>query len=149
MFYEMFGIVLIVGIISVGIYGLFELFVRKKERMLLIEKMCDKPIIPECEGKLRLPNYGSMNFSFSALKFGFLLLGMGLGLLVGYLIAFKQIPGYGYAGWDDTRHLREVVATIYCSCLLLFGGLGLVAAFVVEIALKKTEAKKSKDNRIE
>ena len=33
---------LIVGIVCAGIYGLFELFVRKKERLAIIEKIGDK-----------------------------------------------------------------------------------------------------------
>ena len=150
MFSTFFTPVLIVGIICAGIYGLFELFVRKKERMMLIDKLCDKPLHPEWLGKLRLPSYGGVNFSFSALKVGLLLLGMGLGLLVGYLIAFDQIPGYGRTGWNDRNwHLQEVVNIVYGSCLLLFGGLGLVTAFVIELVLKKKEGNKNDGNSME
>ena len=51
----------IMAIITLGIYKLFELFVCKKERLMLIEKMGDK-YVPDaaCMPKL----YG--NFSFSA-----------------------------------------------------------------------------------
>ena len=71
----------IMAIITLGIYKLFELFVCKKERLMLIEKMGDK-YVPDvaCMPKL----YG--NFSFSALKLGCLLVGMGLGLLIGFVI---------------------------------------------------------------
>ena len=53
----------IMAIITLGIYKLFELFVCKKERLMLIEKMGDK-YVPDvaCMPKL----YG--NFSFSAFK---------------------------------------------------------------------------------
>ena len=79
----------IMAIITLGIYKLFELFVCKKERLMLIEKMGDK-YVPDvaCMPKL----YG--NFSFSALKLGCLLVGMGLGLLIGFVICTSAIPGY-------------------------------------------------------
>ena len=62
----------IMAIITVGIYKLFELFVCKKERLMLIEKMGDK-YEPDVAS---IPRFHS-NYSFSALKIGCLLLGMG------------------------------------------------------------------------
>ena len=70
----------IMAIITVGIYKLFELFVCKKERLMLIEKMGDK-YEPDVAS---IPRFHS-NYSFSALKIGCLLLGMGLGLLIGLI----------------------------------------------------------------
>ena len=53
---------LVVGIICAGIYGLFELFVRKKERLAIIEKISNNLDASAFEGKppldilLRLPS---------------------------------------------------------------------------------------------
>ena len=80
------------GIFVLGFYKLFELFVCKKERLLIIEKMGEK-FTPEMLGnKINLSSVG--NASFSALKFGCLFVGLGLGLLVAYLICTTTLEGY-------------------------------------------------------
>ena len=78
-------------IICAGIYGLFELFVRRNERMAIIEKIGDKLDASAFEGKLGLPSYAK-KFSFSSLKAGLLLAGVGLGLLIGFIINVNTIP---------------------------------------------------------
>ncbi|KAA6305525.1 hypothetical protein EZS27_042822, partial [termite gut metagenome] len=76
---------LIVGIIALCIYKLFELFVCKRERLSIIEKLGDKLTLPVELNKLSLPDYShSRPFSFGALKAGCLLMGIGLGLFVGF-----------------------------------------------------------------
>lgn len=123
----------IMAIITLGIYKLFELFVCRKERLLIIEKMGDK-LTPELlSRKINLSSVG--NVSFSALKFGSLLVGMGLGLLVGYLICGASIPGY-VGGAKDLWHYRDLTALIYGGSVLLFGGLGLIISFIVELKTK-------------
>ena len=82
----------ILAIITLGIYKLFELFVCKKERLTIIEKMGEKFTPDMLEHKINFSSTG--NFSFSALKLGCLLTGMGLGLLVGYVICAATINGY-------------------------------------------------------
>ena len=75
---------IVVGIITLGIYKLFELFVGKKERLTMIEKLGDKLDPSMLGNRLSLPLpvgtpfMSSSPISFSALKFGCLLLGMGL-----------------------------------------------------------------------
>ena len=76
---------LIIGIICAGIYGLFELFVRKKERLAIIEKIGDKLDPSAFDAKIGLPRL-STNFSFSSLKAGCLLVGVGLGILFGFFL---------------------------------------------------------------
>lgn len=120
----------IMAIITVGIYKLFELFVCKKERLMLIEKMGDK--YPDMTYKPK--NYGS--YSFSALKIGCLLLGMGLGLLIGFVICASTL--HGYLDQDvDKWNYREIVSLVYGACVLVFGGFGLIIAFVAELKLSK------------
>ena len=71
----------VMTIITLGVYKLFELFVCKKERIMLIEKMDERGLLPQMD----TPKLRGSSFSFSALKIGCLLAGMGLGLLLGYL----------------------------------------------------------------
>ena len=67
---DFISVPLVVGIVCAGIYGLFELFVRKRERLAIIEKIGDKLDTSAFDGKLGLPNY-MRNFSFSSLKVPF------------------------------------------------------------------------------
>jgi hypothetical protein len=120
---------LVVGIVTLGMYGLFELFARRKERLMLIEKYGINPgpsIIP---GQLTLPSYQGKGFG--TLKLACLLLGVGLGLLVGFfiqLIWMNQIIPHAFQG----SLVHETTGIIYGASVLLFGGLGLLIAFFIE-----------------
>lgn len=120
-------------IITLGIIKLFELFVCKKERIMLIEKM-GEPQLPE---RLSLPRFYGNSFSFSALKVGCLLTGMGLGLLIGYLICSLTIPDYLQHAANHSWECRETIGLVYGACVLGFGGIGLIIAFVTELKLNK------------
>lgn len=130
---------IIVGIVTLGIYKLFELFVGKKERLTVIERMGDKLDTNLLNAKLNFPMFAST--SFSSLKLGSLLLGMGLGLLVGYLLCSTTIPGY--VDWESNRmwRMNELSSLIYGACVMLFGGLSLVIAFIVELKITRKKNK--------
>lgn len=115
---------LIVFIVFAGVYGLFELIIRRKERMAIIEKMGDKLDPSMLKGKLDfcLPSGGQ--FSFGALKIACLLIGLGLGLLVGFFI-YMNVKGF-YSDWRS-------VEVVYGSCVMIFGGIGLLVAFLLEM----------------
>ena len=78
-------------------------------------------------------------FSFSALKAGCLLAGIGLGLLVGFFIDLDVSTSF--VGADGFS--RDVSEVVYGASVLLFGGLGLIIAFVVEMRLDKGKDKRS------
>ena len=126
---------LIVGIVCAGIYGLFELFVRKKERLAIIEKIGDKLEPSALDAKIGLPRL-STNFSFSSLKAGCLLAGIGLGLLVGFIISVS-LTDFNLDNWGR----RELISTVYGASVLLFGGIGLIVAFIIELKLSKEKNK--------
>lgn len=130
---DFISVPLVVGIVCAGIYGLFELFVRKKERLAIIEKIGDKLDASAFEGKLGLPNY-MRHFSCSSLKAGCLLAGIGLGLLVGFMINLSMKTNIYF---HDEWYGREVAGTAYGASVLLFGGIGLIVAFIVELKLGK------------
>ena len=126
------------SIFVVGFYKLFELFVCKKERLLIIEKMGEKFTPDMLEHKINFSSIGK--FSSTALKFGCLFMGLGLGLLIGYLICTTTLQGYAEMGSDYfNRNMRETIAVIYSACILLFGGLGLLIAFLVELKINKNK----------
>lgn len=129
---------LIVGIACASVYGLFELFVRRKERLAIIEKMGDKLDASFFEGKLGLPNYMT-RFSFSSLKAGCLLAGIGLGLLVGFII--NTSLAFNSSFYEDEWYRGEMAGTAYGASVLLFGGIGLIVAFIVEMKMAKRKEK--------
>ena len=126
------------GMFIFGFLKLFELFVCKKERLLIIEKMGEKFTPDMLEHKISFSSIGK--FSSSALKFGCLFMGLGLGLLIGYLICSTTLEGYTNMG--DVRlnyNMREAISIIYGACILLFGGLSLLIAFLIELKINKNK----------
>lgn len=129
---------LVVGIVTLGIYKLFELFVRKKERLSIIEKIGEKFDASMIENKFSFPSKIFKNFSFGSLKAGCLLMGVGLGLLVGFVICISTIRGYNLGGSIDWA-VRDTAGIVYGASVLIFGGFGLIAAFIVEMKYSKKD----------
>jgi hypothetical protein len=86
---------------------------RNRERMALIEKNADPSI-------LKSASNGS--FKLFPIKFGMLLMGIGLGILFGSILLATTV-------------LKEEVA--YFSMIFLFGGAGLFASYFVGKKLQK------------
>ncbi|MDL2245586.1 hypothetical protein LJC54_08835, partial [Parabacteroides sp. OttesenSCG-928-J18] len=121
---DFISIPLVVGICIAGVYGLFDLFVRKKERLAIIEKMSEKISSIAFDGKLTMPSFN--RFSFSALKVGFLMAGIGLGLLVAFFLHIGLADIIEGNEW----YRREIASVLYGASVLLFGGIGLLIAFI-------------------
>ena len=118
----------IIGIITYGIYKLFELFAKRKERLLMIEKYCNNTDI---ESKPSFSLDIKTSNTFGALKIACLLIGVGLGLLSGFFINTIMNVSMG------DYHLREIAGVVYGASLFLFGGIGLLAAFIMEMKFSK------------
>lgn len=124
---DLFG-VMIVGIIFCSIYKLFELFVRKRERLLLIERLGDKIHLDSLKGDFR---FDVNSDSFFSLRLCCLLIGLGVGLLMGFLLTYVLMRSYYET--DESRYmLRGSVSLCIASCLLIGGGLGLLISYLVE-----------------
>jgi len=122
---------LITGIVTLGIYKLFELFARRKERMALIEKLGEKIDTSMFENKFSFPKFKTGGSMFGTLKVGCLLLGVGLGLLIGFFVCQYYLVNVGNS--DFYNSTWEIGKVVYGACTLLFGGLGLVVAFMIEL----------------
>ena len=129
--------IVVVGIITAGIYGLFELFVRRKERMAIIEKLGDNLNLPQLPSSYIL-GYGMPKISFNALKVGCLLMGIGFGILVGFILNIIVSANKHYL--EITRDY-ELLTSAYSASVLLFGGLGLILAFILEMKIGKKDKK--------
>lgn len=125
---------LVTFIVFAGIYSLFELFVRRKERMAIIEKLGDKLDASSLEGKFNFRMGVGHRFSCGALKAGCLMIGLGLGLLAGFVICSTNVPNYFTIG--NHYFASEIV---YGSCLFIFGGIGLITAFLLELKYSRKE----------
>lgn len=120
--------IFVTGIIFLTVYKVFDLFVRRKERMALIEK-----INLETTGNIDLSKLGgflnpSSDNRFTALKWGCLAVGLGAGMLVGFFI-YVNCP-IAQQEW----RLREMM---YGALVLIGGGLGLIIAFIIEMKVRK------------
>ena len=134
---DFISIPLVVGIITLGIFRLFDLFVRKKERLAIIEKIGEKFDPSMVENKFSFPMTNSGSGAFGTLKIACLLLGIGAGLLIGYFICLNSIAGY--STMDLQHNAYEISGVVYGASVLLFGGLGLLVAFVIEMNYSKNK----------
>ena len=121
---EFIFVPVVFGIVTIGIYGMFELFVRRKERMAIIEKLGENPDNASLIGLLNRPGINIIA-GFGTLKIACLLIGIGLGLLVGFFISLK----YSVAAPGGLHAAMELILG---ASVLIFGGLGLLTAFLIE-----------------
>ncbi len=126
----------ITGICVYGFYKIIDLFVRKKERVMIIEKIASlENVNPERLNISKLFSDAKADRSgFFSLRAGSLLVGVGLGLLFGYIIALNTNFSVGSLGAEHYSQLSEI---IYGSTTLLFGGLGLITGLIIEHKIKK------------
>jgi xanthine/uracil permease len=116
---QMFGAIIVLGI-AYTVYKLFELYARRQERMTMIEKMGfgDGTAVPPDFAKWFSPP-PTLPTSW-ALRLGLLLTGLGLGLVTAVI----------------TNHCLEFLRyekdILYVASMMLFGGLGLLIAYLIE-----------------
>lgn len=107
--------IFIVAIVFGFTYAIIQLFIRRKERMALIEKGVNAPVFDSGPGR-----------NVYALKFGLLFIGVAIGLLLGSTLV-------------ELTTLNDESA--YFSMVFLFGGIGLVVSHFLE----KKEIKEMKE----
>ncbi|MDR2362070.1 MAG: hypothetical protein LBD91_05005 [Prevotellaceae bacterium] len=121
--------IIIVPVIFITLYLIIGLFVHRKERLMIIERaaMNQSLDVNALLKKVTVP-------SFVGLKFGCLISGLGLGFLTCALlnILFYAML-YNYQPWWHGGALD-------IACILLFGGLGLIIAYVIERRAYKRKA---------
>jgi amino acid transporter len=100
--------VLILGIIFGAIVAIVYLGNRKKERMAMLEKGVDPSIF-----------LNSVKNGSQSLKYGILLIGLGLGILVGKFLTY-------------TEAFRNEKEAAYFSAIFLFGGAALVFFYFMD-----------------
>ena len=125
---------LVVGIISLGIYKFFELLICRRERREIIGKLDSEALIDYLKlvpmglrtgATIRTASETAPGIPTGALKIGCLLLGLGIGLLFGFMLIHLTEAQY---------YQKDVV---YGGAVLTFGGLGLIVSFIVERVLSR------------
>ena len=128
---DLTGGILIVGIITLGIYRLFELYVRRKERMAIIEKLGEQIKLSEANVDLNLPIFRQSNGNW-ALKISLLLVGVGIGLLIAWGIEFAATNGQFKISGDNWKFNHQI-GIVYFASAAIFGGIGLLIAYFIEL----------------
>jgi len=127
--------IFIVGFIVLGIYRVFELFARRKERMAIIDKLEHIQSL-DTSVDLNLSLYQKSENSNWALRISLLLIGIGLGLLVAYVIEFAIIGGnmdfYSRENYDIRDSFSRGMEVVYFASVAFFGGIGLLSAYFIE-----------------
>ena len=132
------------AIVFGGIYKVIELFVHKRERLMLISKITELKNI-DFKG-ISLYSSGG---KYTALRIGWLLLGVGCGFLLGFCI--NMLATYGdYSLRADENSMfryREYVSGIgYVASVCICGGIGLLMSYRAE---RKAEQPKEKKDEFE
>ena len=132
--------VCVVGFIVLGIYKIFELFVKKSERMALIEKLT---VLGENK-EINIPTiYFKSNNAFSSLRIALLLIGVGIGCILAFYMQYYYFDFYSKLNlehWQVREQVNQIKFVLNFSFIATFGGLGLLIAYLIESKkLKKEE----------
>lgn len=126
---------LVTAIVTLGIYKFFELLICRRERREIIGKLEPGSLIDYLKlvpmglrtgTTMRIAPETAPGVPAGALKIGSLLLGLGAGLLFGFMLTrVTEIQSY------ETRSI------VYGGSVLAFGGLGLIVSFIAERTLSR------------
>ena len=123
------------------IYKVVELFVHKRERLMLISKITELSNVD-----FKGINFYSSGNKFTALRIGWLLIGVGLGFFVGFFLNFITAEGHldTFYEWD---YINKIGGIIYVSCITFFGGIGLLISYYTERRAENSEDKKKDESQ--
>lgn len=116
------------AIVFGAIYKVIELFVRKRERLMLISKLTE---ISNVDFK-GINLYSSGN-KYTALRIGWLLLGVGCGFLLGFCInLWATLGDYALRADEMWQYSERVGSIVYVACVCICGGIGLLMSYRTE-----------------
>ncbi len=121
------------------IYKVVELFVHRQERLLLISKIAELTNV-DFKG-ISLYNSGN---KYTALRVGWLLLGIGCGFLLGFCINMMATYGdYSFRADENFTVLYSdrVGSIVYVASVCICGGIGLLMSYRAERKAEQPEEK--------
>lgn len=138
----MYGLIttpLVFLIVAFFLYKFFELIICRKERRMIIERMDPASLLDYAKiSGLRVgggvPSVSPRPRHAAAwpLRIGAVLVGLGLGAVVGRILAANLCLNENYYSNTDIVYSNT---DIVAGCVLFMGGLGLLIAFIVEYKL--------------
>ena len=127
------------AIVFGGIYKVIELFVHKRERLMLISKITELKNI-DFKG-ISLYSSGG---KYTALRIGWLMTGIGFGFLLGFCINMLATYGdYSFRADEDFvyRYSNRVGGIVYVASVCICGGIGLLMSYRAERKAEQPEQK--------
>ena len=132
------------AIVFGGIYKVIELFVHKRERLMLISKITELKNI-DFKG-ISLYSSGG---KYTALRIVWLMTCIGFGFLLGFCINMLSTYGdYSFRADEDFvyRYSNRVGGIVYVASVCICGGIGLLMSYRAE---RKAEQPKEKKDEFE
>ncbi len=125
---------IICAIVFYFVYRVLESLIHRKERLIVAQKL--ETLDPQKNGQMDLNKwFGAVATNkYAPLRWGLLLAGAALGLLVGFFIRGGMLP--------DKNWYNEDVQVIYFGSAFLFAGIGLLVSFVLERKYAAEDRKK-------
>jgi len=117
------------------IYKVIEMFVHKRERLMLISKITELSNID-----FKGINFYNSGNKYTALRIGWLMLGVGLGFFVGFFLNLMTVSGKLDTLYE-WQYYSKVGGIIYIACICIFGGIGLLISYLTERKAEKPEEK--------
>lgn len=121
--------IFIVGFIVLGVYKVLELFAKKKERLLLIDKLSsltENEEENEKRAKIQIPLILSGDSASWPLRISLLLIGIGAGCLFAFFIQISDVIP------SANDQFNSLVIMVNFASISFFGGIGLFIAFLIE-----------------
>lgn len=119
------------AIVFFTIYKIIEVLTHRKERIIIADKLEQMSNLNDSNLPDRLNQFFSERKKYTSLRAGSVLLGMGLGFLVGFIIQ------YCCFGLDYNYVHGQLITVIYMGSILIFGGAALLGSFVIERTMDK------------
>jgi hypothetical protein len=119
--------IFIVGFIVLGIYKISELIVRKRERLMFVEKFFNYYEQKEVSPSFQMPpiSFNNQNYGTWPLKIALLLMGVGIGALLNVFTILWINSMISQINYET----RSFISFAY---IAIFGGLGLLISYLIE-----------------
>ncbi len=137
--YDFISVPLVFLIVAFFLYKFFELIICRKERRMIIERMDPASLLDYAKisglrvgGGVPSESPRPRHAAAWPLRIGAVLVGLGLGAVVGRILAANLCLNENYYSNTDIVYSNT---DIVAGCVLFMGGLGLLIAFIVEYKL--------------
>jgi hypothetical protein len=125
--------IIVVPVVFYFTFKFLEALIRRKERMVLVEKLDVSNL--QTMPSLDLSNVldSRPNKRFAGLRMGLLLTGIGLGLIVAWAVSTTLSIAFIENDLKmDWWRYRDMFQTIFLAAPAFFGGIGLLVSYVIE-----------------